>query len=309
MSDCRYDAQGRLSCQTQKDPKKNVKEDFYAIQPFNCPNNTYLTQISGKSGGWMDQVTLKCSDNSTQSSFGGTGGNAWTTLTSANGFSSIDTTSTQNNAYIQNLVAKNNTGTVVGSGGNAIGGANPRTVSCPSGQVIYGLDVDVGASSGPYMYVMNILNPRCRLTGNLTDVTNSLIGKTIIFKDPRENKFFQTGRFNQTSILDSYKGAGRDGYVTVTAASNGARLTINNEYLSCNGNSVIKTMTADANSIWKVWLQLDVNSTAPLKYYFQNVNYDSGRRYMYAAGNGVVSMDLIDSTNVRSFGGFTVVLS
>ena len=55
---------------------------------FKCNNGYYITEISGKSGKYLDSFKFKCSDDTTSNSYGGSGGGDYS-VKCKTGFNSI----------------------------------------------------------------------------------------------------------------------------------------------------------------------------------------------------------------------------
>ena len=138
----------------------------------------------------------------------------------------------------------------------------------------------------------------------LRDITKDMFGQTFIFRDEREHKVFQKGRFSGSgqAIMDVYKNSKREGFVYVEPAhgidDSAAHLVIQKkEFLSSDGTFAVKSTIPDVHATWRIYKHNVTN-----KLYFNNVATNG--LFMYAAGNGVVGMDQLESTNVASYGGF-----
>jgi len=135
-----------------------------------------------------------------------------------------------------------------------------------------------------------------------SDVTASRNGTYVKLRDPRQNRFFQTGRLESTAILDGFVSASPpgDGWVQIVSATGGCRLFVGGgEYITMSGTTIIKSFTAGANGIWAVYY-----NSSTLKYYLRNVNYSGGNYFMYAVGDGTALLDLSGTTNVNTYGAF-----
>jgi hypothetical protein len=135
-----------------------------------------------------------------------------------------------------------------------------------------------------------------------TDVTASRNGTYVKLRDPRQLLYFQTGRLETTAIIDGFNSVSPpgDGWVQITSTTGGCHLVLNgNEYITMSGTSIIKSLSAGTNGVWAVYY-----NSSTLRYYLRNVNYNGGRYFMYAAGNGTVLLAQNDSNNVNVYGKF-----
>lgn len=165
------------------------------------------------------------------------------------------------------------------------------------GEVKEGFSV-VTSANLPWNMMTNLSVPGL----SLTDVTMELSGKTLMLKDDREAKYFQTGRFSEGApILDYYLSTNFDGYTRFDPVSNGVKISMNSgrEFLSCNNKMGIKTLNGnDPNAVWRVY------KSSKGKYYLMSA---TSRMFMYNAGSGIVKLDIVDSLNVISYGGFAAL--
>lgn len=97
-----------------------------------CDQNTFVTEIFGRSGDAIDQLGIKCSNNK-QMSAGGNGGNVFN-IPSPNGFNKIDV---KTGKYVNNIKVGNN------SFGKSQG--NNHTISCKQNEKIVGFNVRAGS--------------------------------------------------------------------------------------------------------------------------------------------------------------------
>lgn len=142
-----------------------------------------------------------------------------------------------------------------------------------------------------------------------TDVSRSYSNKYIFLRDPREGKFFQTGRLgNERRILDYYRSATPttfpgDGHVQVIDVGNGNVKLKCKEWITIIDNRGGKSTTDDNN--FNIWRLYSTNG----RIYINNVNYgtlglDKGQYFLYALGGGVVGLDIYNSSNVNNYGAF-----
>ena len=101
-----------------------------------CNNNTFVTEIFGRSGDAIDQLGIKCSDGKQRMSAGGKGGKEFNN-SSSNGFNKVDVKTGKTGKYVNNIKVLN----------NSVGGSEGinHTISCKQNEKIVGFNVRAGS--------------------------------------------------------------------------------------------------------------------------------------------------------------------
>jgi hypothetical protein len=113
-----------------------------------CPKGTYVTTIYGKAGSLLSGVGIKCGNNNDQGMLGGNGGDGFS-KTCPNGFSTINYGfGTIIGSLSIQCAYSSNTESLIGGNPQQVDNAGKgqfATTSCPTGQVVTGMNVRSGA--------------------------------------------------------------------------------------------------------------------------------------------------------------------
>ena len=107
---------------------------------FECPKKTFITQLSGRAGNYIDAIAARCSGGASQSNIGGGGGSPWSTGAVAKGFNKIKVRYGDVVAALEPYASS--TGKSLGRKGSERG--TPATLECPAKTRIYGFNVRSG---------------------------------------------------------------------------------------------------------------------------------------------------------------------
>ena len=123
---------------------------------FECPNNSYITDVYGRAGHWVDGIKFKCSDGTMSPHYGGSGGGSFT-WNSPSGFTGTGDSSVWGYVYGLQLVKADGIKTPMG--GNMNGTAIPPW-KCPPNEKIYAVSTQSDQFlNGIRFYCMPVVKP------------------------------------------------------------------------------------------------------------------------------------------------------